>query len=263
MSSNIVLIGKNYNLKLSESHPREYGKVIIIDQKLAEADKDKFKGAKPEPGVVFVKHPYADVYVANNDLLDVNLAGVMMSEISSFAKHLGALTVHSSIEITEKSWLGREIKMSASDGKTEGKVSSKREQAYEKLAKLTAISTLDNQPGKLSKEEYKEAIRIYDNSSFLRYCDISGTCKHMLDFRDPDKRLTEKVDTLEFVAPINLTDDLKIAGSLKKAPILKANASFSQKKKYSKVFSIRFYANFVESEKIESPLKKEDNFNDL
>lgn len=256
-SSKLVIIGRNCDLKLPESHGREYGNVSIVDVSMARAELEKYKGVEPEIGVVYIKHPFADVYIANNDLLDVNLASVMVSEISSFAKKLGALTTYSSIEITEKNWLGREIKLSASNGSTASEGSSKRKRIEEKLAKLTAISTLDNHPGKLSAKEYEEAKRIYESSHFLRFCDMGGTCKNMLDFRNPDNRLNEGVTFLHFSASIYLSDTLKVAGALKKASILKASASFAQNKKYFKKFEIVFYTNFTEQEKIESPLKKQ------
>ncbi len=85
----------------------------------------------------------------------------------------------------------------------------------------------------------------------------------MLDFRNPDNRLNEAVIHLRFSASINLSDTLKVAGALKKASILKANASFAQNKKYSKTFDIDFYANFTEQEKIESPLKNTDQASKL
>ena len=244
--AHIILIGQGQDLKLSESHPKEYGDVRIITKERALLESNKYFGAVPEVGGVFIKHPYADCYIANNDLLDINIVGVMIREITTLAKKLGALSVWSSIKIAEKKWLLRTTSLEVEKGTIKTGVSSKREKTAEKIAQLTRESTLANQPLKLTEDEYKDARLFYEQSKFLMHCDVGGTCRDMVDFRNPASRLQEGKETMHFTASVNLTDELQIAGSLEKAPILKAKAGFSQKKKYSKSFEIIFHANFAE-----------------
>ena len=244
--NHIILIGQLQDLKLSESHPKEYGDVKIIRKENAVLERNKFIGAAPEVGCVFIKHPYADCYIANNDLLDINIVGVMIREITTLAKKLGALSVWSYIKVAEKKWLLRTTSLEVEKGTVKSRVSSRREKTAEKIAELTVESTLANEHFILTEDEYKDARNFYENSQFLIHCDVGGTCSNMVEFRNPASRLLEGKDTMRFSASVNLTDDLQIAGELQNASILKAKAGFSQNKKYSKSFEIIFHANFTE-----------------
>ena len=57
MNKNVVIIGDLGDLKLPESHSKEYNKIDIVQDKTA-IQNGNFIGARPERGVVFIKHPY-------------------------------------------------------------------------------------------------------------------------------------------------------------------------------------------------------------
>ena len=257
---NVVLIGDSGDMKLPESHPKEYGKVSLVYDKAAVAVPNKYIGAVPERGVIFVKHPYMDCYVAHNDELAYNICAAMIGDLSIFAQELGAKRISFSITISSKRFFSNKTEISVSNGinrngnkkdeknKDENNQGSAKEE-YKKerkaFAKLSEERVFDRTDPILSEEEYRIAQKHFNDSALFKYCDPLRTAESMLMGRDPCAKTKCKKKTIRIEKNMNLNDELAVAASFKKASILKAKGSYTQNRKFSKHIKIQMDVSFV------------------
>lgn len=243
MNSNVIIIGDSGDMKLQESHPREYNKVEII--RLEEAQNDKrYIGAEPQRGAVFVKHPFMNCFVANNEDLDYNICSAMVGDIRLFAQELGARFICFSITIKSKKLFSNKIEIKVSAGKNEGKANSKFEKEIDAFASLSAGSNFDRDVDYLSEEEFEIAKQHFEQSNLFKHCDPLKTAESMLKGRDPNAKTKIRDTNLVIDKTINLNEELSIAFSYKKAAILKANGAYTQNKKFSKHIHIEMFYDF-------------------
>ena len=243
MNKNVVIIGDSGDMKLPESHQKEYNKIDIVHYETA-IQNGNFIGARPERGVVFIKHPYLNCFVANNDELDFYVCSAMIGDLALFAQELGARHIWFSLTISSKRIFTNKVDVQAKSGKNQGKAKSNYEKEAKAYAKLTEDRYFIRETDILSKEEFDKAKRHFENSDLFRFCDPSGTAKSMLMGRDPESNTKIESNKIVIVKKINLNEDLSIALSYKNASILKASGAYSQNKKFSKHIRIEMYVDF-------------------
>ena len=243
MNKNVVIIGDSGDMKLQESHPKEYNKIDIVRYETAIND-GHFVGARPQRGVVFIKHPYLDCYVANNDELDYNICSTMIGDLASFAQDLGARHIWFSLTISSKKLFSNKVELQAESGENQGKAKSNYEKEAKNFAELTEDKFFTRETDYLSQEDFDKAKRHFENSDLFRFCDPSGTAKSMLNGRDPESNTKIESNKIVIDKKINLNEELSIALSYKKASILKASGAYSQNKKFSKHIKIVMYVDF-------------------
>lgn len=243
MNKDVVIIGDSGDMKLPESHQKEYNKIEIVHYETARQD-GRYIGARPERGVVFIKHPYLDCFVANNDDLDLYICSAMIGDLALFAQELGARHVDFSLVISSKRLFTNKVEVQAKKGQSQGKAKSNYEKEAKAYAKLTEDRYFIRDADILSKEEFDKAKRHFENSGLFRVCDPLGTAKSMLMGRDPESNTRIESNKIVIVKKINLNEVLSIALSYKKASILKASGAYSQNKKFSKHIRIEMYVDF-------------------
>lgn len=244
MSKKVIIIGDSGDMKLAESHKKEYGKITIVHEDNAKEDR-RFIGAIPQRGVVFVKHPYMDCYVANNNDLDYNICAAMVGELKIFAQKLGVKYIWFTITVKSKRLFSNKVELTVSQGETKGKASSKYEKQVSLFAKLSEGQNFQRNNDLLSEEEFKDAKLFFEKSDLFKYCDPSRTAESMLMGRNPETE-TKSMSFVQVIdKTINLNEDLSIALSYKKASMLKASGAYAQNRSFSKHFHIEMYCDFL------------------
>ena len=244
MNNNVIIIGDSGDMKLPESHRKEYGRIRIVRLEDAQND-ERYIGATPQRGVVFIKHPYMDCYVANNEDLDYNICSAMVGDLSIFAQELGARHIEFSITISSKKLFTNRTELKVTGGSNEGAASGKYKKELTAFAKLSEKRNFIREDDALSEEEYNKAKKHFDNSELFKHCDPSKTAKSLLMGRNPQAKTKSSDDKLIIDKTINLNDDLSIAISYKKASILKANSTYTQNRKFKKHIHIEMLVDFM------------------
>lgn len=243
MNKDVVIIGDSGDMKLPESHSKEYNKINIVHYETAIND-GHFIGAWPQRGVVFIKHPYLDCFVANNEELDLNICSAMIGDLALFAQELGARYIHFLLTVSSKRILSNKVEVKAEGGQNQGNVNGKYEKEAKAYAKLTEDRNFIRETDVLSEEEYEIAKSHFENSYLFRFCDPLKTAKSMLMGRNPQAGTKSTSDSIVIDKKINLNEVLSIALSYKKASILKASGAYSQNKKFSKHIHIEMFVDF-------------------
>lgn len=243
MKNDVIIIGDNGDMMLPESHPKEYRKIVIINANAAKPA-DRFIGASPQRGDVFIKHPYLDCFVANNEDLSWNICSAIVGDLSIFAQELGARLICFSISISSKRLFSNRVEVAVKAGKSDGKANVKYKKESEQFAKLSEKRAFERDEDTLTKEEFDKAQLHYQNSTLFRYCDPLRTAESMLNGRNPESGTRSMKYSVVIDKTINLNEELAVAVTYKKLKILKANGAYTQNKKFYKHIHIEMFVNF-------------------
>lgn len=245
--SNVILIGQNKDLALP--YNEEYGKVLnkASLKSINDVIDDERFLVKPEVGMVFIKHPFLDVFIPNDENLELEIYRHSIQEVFNLAQDLGAISCTYDLTIEQKSFLGFKMKGSVkspqgdADAQCEGHVDNNFWQQLNMRYKNYRVdgSTI------LSMEEYEKAKNRLENSEYLKR---DPQAKDMLERRNPASRTQREEMHLTYALSKDMNEDLAIAAKLKGAGgALKIKGSYTKNKKITKRVVATYTIKFVES----------------
>jgi len=245
--SNVILIGQNKDLALPYND--EYGKVLnnATLKAINDVIDDERFLVKPEVGMVFIKHPFLDIYIPNDENLELEIYRNSIQEVFNLAQDLGAISCVYDLTIEKRSFLGLKMKYSVKSPHGEGDAECKNQvdkHFWQQLNMRYKNYRVDGSTI-LSVDEYEKAKHRLENSEYLRR---DPQAKDMLERRNPASQTQRKEMHLTYALSKDMNEDLAIAAKLKGAGgALKIKGSYTQSKKITRKVVASYTIKFLES----------------
>ncbi len=216
-------------------------KIVPVDSVVG----DNHYLSKPEVGMVFIKHPYLDLYLPNNEELELNIYRQSIQEVFNLAQDLGALKCDYTLTIEQRKFLGIKAKGKVSNPKGEGEMSvegSVDKNFWQQLNMSYENARVDGSTI-ITAEEFEKAKRRLQESEYLRRDPIA---RNMLEMRDPNSINQRKKMHLTYSLIEDINEDLAVAAKLKAAGgVLNIKGSYTQKQKITRKVSATYTISFI------------------
>ena len=246
--SNIILIGNESDMgfRYHKDYQDKF-KGVTVKTPESVADDIRFR-ARPEIGMIFIKHPYLDLYLPNNESLEMDIYRQSIQAVFNLAQKLGAIRCEYVLNIEERRFLGMKAKGTVSCPKGDGEVTVDGHtdkhfwQGLEMVYKNLRVDNSDI----ISESEYDDAKKLFESCEYLRR---SPQALNMLEMRNPSSKTQRAYESLSYSLNENINEELAIAANLKTmGSVIRVKGEYSQKKQINRKVSAKYRIWFREQE---------------
>lgn len=246
--ANIILIGNDSDMGFPyhKDYQSKFKGVTIKTPASVEND-IRFR-TRPEIGMIFIKHPYLDLYIPNNESLEMDIYRQSIQAVFNLAQKLGAIRCEYVLNIEERHFMGIKAKGTVSCPKGDGDVKvegNTDKQFWQGLEMVYRNQRIDDSEI-ISEMEYDAAKKYFESCEYLHR---SPQALNMLEMRAPSSKTQRAYESLSYSLIENINEELAIAANLRSAAnIVSVKGEYSQKKQINRKVSAKYKIWFKNSE---------------